>query len=189
MGLRNKARRVRRTAVIVTAVLTTLASTGCSAFFGRSEASEIARINVSSPDLSEGKPLPRQHSCKGTEGSPALRWSSQPLPKAKSVAIVVDSHTPSTSAVHWVLFNIPATTTELGADSAESLPEGSSQAKVTSGKVGYEPPCNDKGTYRFSVYTLSGRVEVQEGAHLSEILKEIADQTIARGRLTVVDIE
>ncbi len=166
-----------------------LASTGCGAIFGRSEASEIAGINISSPDLREGKPLPRQHSCKGSQGSPALRWSSQPLSKAKSVAIVVDSHTPATSAVHWVLYNIPPTTTELGPGAAESLPEGSSQARVTSGKVGYEPPCNDEGTYRFSVYTLSGRVKVSEGAPLSEVLKKIADQTIARGRLTVVDIE
>ncbi len=174
---------------MVTAVTSAFTLSGCSAIFGRSEASDIARINVSSPDLREGKPLPRQHSCKGTVGSPALRWSSRPLPDAKSIAIVVDSHTPSEPAVHWVIYNIPATTTELGPGAAESPPEGSGQAKVTSGKTGYQPPCEPGGSYRFSVYTLSGKVTDDEGAPLSEILKQIADRTIARGRLTAVNIE
>jgi phosphatidylethanolamine-binding protein (PEBP) family uncharacterized protein len=192
MGLRNSATLARRTAVTVTVVAAALAASGCSSIFGRSEASEVARINVSGPDLREGKPLPRQHSCRGSqdaERSPALRWSSQPLPEAESVAIVVDSLTSSSSAVHWVIYNIPATTTELGPGASASPPEGSSQARVTGGKTGYQPPCEEKGNYRFSVYTLSGKVEVQEGAPLSEILKKIADQTIARGRLTAVDIE
>ncbi|WP_246609222.1 YbhB/YbcL family Raf kinase inhibitor-like protein [Nonomuraea rhizosphaerae] len=142
-------------------------------------------MNVSSPELREGEPLPREYSCKGTQGSPPLRWSSAPLPKAKSIAVVADSQASSEPAVQWVLYNIPSTTTELGPEADGSPPEGSSQAKVTSGKAGYEPPCIP-GTYRFSVYTLNGKVTAQEGAPLSEILKKIADQTIARGRLTVV---
>jgi Raf kinase inhibitor-like YbhB/YbcL family protein len=167
-----------------------LALSGCTALgIGRSQAKEIAEINVSSPELRDGMPLPREYSCRGTQGSPPLRWSSEPLPKAKSIAIVVDSHTPSESAVHWVLYNIPATTTELGPDAAENPPEGSGQAKVTSGKAGYEPPCKTPGNYRFTVYTLNDKVEVQEGALLPEILKVIADHTIARGRLTAVDIQ
>jgi len=173
----------------VTAVAAALTSSGCSTIFGRSEASEIARINVSSPDLREGKPLPRQYSCHGDQGSPPLRWSSQPLTKAKSIAIVVDSLGPGDSAVHWVLYNIPATTTELGPGFAAEPREGTGQARVTGGKAGYQPPCMNEGSYRFSVYTLSGRVKVSEGAPLSEILKKIADQTIARGRLTAVNIE
>ncbi|MER6946252.1 YbhB/YbcL family Raf kinase inhibitor-like protein [Nonomuraea sp. NPDC000554] len=162
---------------------------GCAPFIGRSQAKEIAQINVSSPELRDGEPLPRDYSCEGNQGSPPLRWSSAPLPDAKSIAIVVDSHTPSESAVHWVLYNIPATTTELGPNAAENPPDGSGQAKVTSGKAGYEPPCAKKGSYRFSVYTLNGKVDLQEGASLSEILKKIADKTIARGRLTAVNIE
>ncbi|MEV0345589.1 YbhB/YbcL family Raf kinase inhibitor-like protein [Nonomuraea sp. NPDC050680] len=174
----------------MTAVAVVLASSGCDFLIGRSQAREIAEINVSSPELRAGEPLPREYSCKGAQGSPPLRWSSEPLSDAKSIAIVVDSLSPSQSAVQWVLYNIPATTTELGPNAAANpLPEGASQAKVTSGKAGYQPPCVDKASYRFSVYSLNGKVEVKEGAPLSEILREIADQTIARGRLTVVNIE
>nr|SBO99228.1 hypothetical protein BN4615_P8744 [Nonomuraea gerenzanensis] len=164
---------------------------GCSSlgFIGRSQAQDIAEINVASPELRESKPLPSEYSCKGDQGSPPLRWSSQPLSKAKSIAIVVDSHTKPRSAVHWVLYDIPATTTELGPNAAEDPPEGTGQARVTSGKVGYEPPCEPTGSYRFTVYTLSGKVGLPAGSPLPAVLKKIAEQTIARGRLTAVNIQ
>ncbi|MEU6710171.1 YbhB/YbcL family Raf kinase inhibitor-like protein [Nonomuraea sp. NPDC046802] len=176
---------MRRIAVSVTTVMTVaFALSGCGSLFGRSEAMDIAEINVSSPELRDGKPLPSDYSCKGDQGSPPLRWSSAPLSEAKSIAIVVDSHTTSESAVNWVIYNIPATTTELGPNAAADPPTGAGQAQVTSGKAGYEPPCSP-GNYRFTVYTLRGKVDPQKGDTLSEILKQIADQTIARGRLTV----
>ncbi|WP_344875266.1 YbhB/YbcL family Raf kinase inhibitor-like protein [Nonomuraea antimicrobica] len=179
---------MRRIAVTVTAVSVAFSLSGCAAlgFVGRSQAKDLAEVNVASPELAEGKPLPREYSCRGDQGSPPLRWSSQPLSEAKSIAIVVDSHTSSIPAVHWVLFNIPATTTELGPNASAEPPEGTGQAKVTSGKVGYEPPCEPGASYRFTVYTLNGKVDPAKSAELSEVLKEIADMTIARGRLTVV---
>ncbi|MDP4508756.1 YbhB/YbcL family Raf kinase inhibitor-like protein [Nonomuraea turcica] len=189
MGLCNTASRLRRIAVSVTTVVVAFALSGCGSFIGRSQAQEIAEINVSSPELRDGKPLPRQYSCRGGQVSPPMRWSSQPLSEAKSIAIVVDSRASSKATVNWVVYNIPATTTELGPGASEDPPDdGIKQARATNGKVGYDPPC-DPGSYRFTVYTLNGKVDVQEGDPLPTILKQIADQTIARGRLTAVDIE
>jgi Raf kinase inhibitor-like YbhB/YbcL family protein len=188
MGLCNTATRTRRIAVSVTAVTSAFALSACGSFIGRSQAQDIAEVNVSSPELRDGSPLPRPYSCRGSEGSPPLRWSVQPLSEARSIAIVVDSHTASEPAVHWVLYNIPATTTELGPNAAADPPQGAGQARATSGKAGYEPPCNS-GSYRFTVYTLKGKVDPDRGDSLPEILKQIADQTIARGRLTAVNIE
>lgn len=189
MGLCNAASHMRRIAVTVTVVAVAFALAGCGSFIGRSQAQDITEINVSSPELREGQPLPAEYSCRGDQGSPPLRWSSRPLPEAKSIAIVVDSHTASNSAaVHWVLYNIPATTTELGPNAAADPPEGSGQARVTSGEMGYDPPC-EEGSYRFTVYTLNDRVVIDKDDGLPEVLKEIADKTIARGRLTAVDIE
>lgn len=188
MGLCNAATRMRHAAVSVTAVASAFALSACGGFIGRSQAQDIAEINVSSPELRDGHPLPRDYTCRGGQGSPPLRWSSQPLSDARSIAIVVDSHTASDAAVHWVLFNIPATTTELGPNAAADPPEGTGQARATSGKAGYDPPCAS-GSYRFTVYTLKGKVDPERGESLPEILKQIADQTIARGRLTAVDIE
>ncbi|MEV0821093.1 YbhB/YbcL family Raf kinase inhibitor-like protein [Nonomuraea rubra] len=182
---------MRRFAVSVTAAAVALSLSGCSSlsFIGRSQAQDIAEMNVTSPELREGKPLPSEYSCGSDQGSPPLRWSSQPLQGAKSIAIVVDSHTPARSAVHWVLYDIPATTTELGPNAAADPPGGTGQARVTSGRVGYEPPCEKEASYRFTVYTLSGKVGLAAGSPLPAVLKKIAEQTIARGRLTAVNIQ
>jgi Raf kinase inhibitor-like YbhB/YbcL family protein len=191
MGLCNAASRMRRSAVSVTAVAVAFTLSGCGSlsFIGRSQAQDIAEMNVTSPELREGKPLPNEYSCDGDQGSPPLRWSRQPLSEAKSIAIVVDSHTSSESAVHWVLYDIPATTTELGPNATADPPGGSGQATVTSGKAGYQPPCQKQASYRFTVYTLKDKVGLKGAAALPEVLKKIAEQTIARGRLTAVNIE
>lgn len=188
MGQLTTSTRAGRVAVMMTAAALTFGVAGCG--FASSEATVIAEINVSSPQLRDEAPLPADYSCKKPPGvSPPLRWSSEPLPKAKSIAIVADNSAPSESAVHWVLYNIDPRTTELGEDAASSPPDDSGQARVTGGKAGYEAPCSPTGNYRFTVYALSGRVDVKEGAPLPEILKKIADQTIARGRLSAVHIE
>lgn len=189
MGLRNMPRRVRLTIVMTTVAALSFGVSGCSVFTGRSEARDIAEIHVDSPQLRDGKPLPREYSCKGPGTSPPLRWSSEPLPDAKSIAVVVDDNNASSAAVHWVMYNIDPRTTLLGEDAASSPPLDSSQAKVTGGKAGYQPPCQPEGNYRFSVYVLSERVVFKSEPTLREVLQAIANQTIARGRLTAVDIE
>jgi signal transduction histidine kinase len=66
---------------------------------------------------------------------------------------------------------------------------GAIEGSTTSGKVGYSPPCDAQENYRFTVYALTGKVELRKGALLEETLKSIADKTIAWGRLTAAHIE
>ncbi|MGW4470605.1 YbhB/YbcL family Raf kinase inhibitor-like protein [Nonomuraea sp. NPDC004354] len=187
MGQANTSTRVRRVTVLGMVAALTLGVSGCGILNG--PAREIREINVSSSRLRDRTPLPSEYSCHGTRKSPPLRWSSDVLSRAKSIAIVVDETTSPSPAVHWVVYNIDPRTTELGEDAASDLPKEAAQAAVTSTKVGYEPPCEKTGSYRFSVYALSGRLQDPVGASLPEILKMIADHTIARGRLTAVHIE
>lgn len=189
MGLRNTAKRVRLATVVAAVSALSFVVCGCSVFSGRPAAAEIAEVHVDSPQLRDGEPLPREFTCKGKGASPPLRWSAEPLRDAKSIAVVIDDNSASGAAVHWVIYNIDPRTTVLGEDAASSPPPGSSQARVTGGKAGYQPPCQPKGNYRVSVYLLNGRVPVKGDATLRDVLQGIADQTIARGRLTAVDIE
>lgn len=189
MGLPNTSTRARHAIVFATVAALGFCVSGCGVFFGRSEARDIAEIHVDSPQLRDGKPLPREYSCKGTGASPPLRWSSEPLPDAKSIAIVVDDNSASGAAVHWVVFNIDPRTTVLGEGAASDPTLAASQATGTGGKAGYTPPCQPKGTYRFSVYALNGKVVQKADATLQDVLRQIADQTIGRGRLTAIDIE
>jgi Raf kinase inhibitor-like YbhB/YbcL family protein len=180
-------------AAVRTAAASTLAFavTGCGILGNSSPTDEpLSSISVSSPRLSEGAPLPVGYSCKGRLGSPPLRWSGVPSPQTKSMAVVVDDDNAQVgAAVHWVLYNIDPRTTELGENIGENPPAGARQGPTSDGKVGYSPPCRPDDNYRFTVYALSAKVNLKEGALLSETLQRIADRTIASGRLTAVHIE
>ncbi|WP_055481256.1 YbhB/YbcL family Raf kinase inhibitor-like protein [Sphaerimonospora mesophila] len=168
---------------VATTAMAVLAS-GCG-ILGGGTPRNLDLISVSSPRFRDGAPLPLDYSCKGGQGNPPLRWSG--TAGAKSVALVVDDNNPRTGAeVHWVVFNIDPNTTELGEN---DVPRGAKQGQATSGKVGYTPPCEADGSYRFTVYALNSDLDLQQGAPLSETLENIADHTIARGRLTATTIE
>lgn len=173
---------VARAAVTVTAL--TLAASGCGILGGGSPRN-LDVISVSSPQFRDGAPLPHDYSCKGGQGNPPLRWSG--TSGAKSVALVVDDNSSrSGPEVHWVVFDIDPATTELGVG---DVPRDARQGRTTSGKVGYSPPCRTDGSYRFTVYALDAKLDLEQGAALAKTLEGIASHTIARGRLTADTIE
>ncbi|GAA0370826.1 YbhB/YbcL family Raf kinase inhibitor-like protein [Microbispora corallina] len=173
---------VARGVIALTTV--TLAASGCGILGGGSPRN-LDVISVSSPRFRDGTPLPHDYSCKGGQGNPPLRWSG--TSGAKSVALVVDDNNPRTgSEVHWVVFNIDPDTTELAEN---DVPRGARQGMTTDGKIGYAPPCETDGSYRFTVYALNVKLNLQQGASLAKTLEDIADHTIARGRLTASTIE
>ncbi len=71
----------------------------------------------------------------------------------------------------------------------ERRPQGREAGPGDERKSGYTPPCEADGSYRFTVYALNSDLDLQQGAPLSETLENIADHTIARGRLTATTIE
>jgi Raf kinase inhibitor-like YbhB/YbcL family protein len=101
--------------------------------------------------------------CTGKNISPQLLWKNAPV-DTKSFAITVyDPDAPTGSGWwHWVVFNIPATVTQLAADagnpSKDLAPKGSIQSVTDYGKPGFGgacPPVGDKPhRYIFTVYAL-----------------------------------
>ena len=102
--------------------------------------------------------------CAGGNQSPQLSWSSAPE-GTKSFAITCfDPDAPTGSGFwHWVVVNIPPTTTELALDAgnpaAGKLPAGALQTRTDFGKPGYGGPCpppNDHPhRYIFTVFAVS----------------------------------
>ena len=101
--------------------------------------------------------------CDGKNISPELHWTNTPL-GTKSFAITVyDPDAPTGSGWwHWVVFNIPVTTTSLPSDfgnTAKKQALSAVQSITDYGSVGFGGACPPKGDkahrYVFTVYALS----------------------------------
>lgn len=141
-------------------------------------------ITVTSRHFRDGQTIPAQFTCKGSGKTPPLRWSGAP-PETRAFAVVMDDlDAPGGGYVHWVIFNIDATTAEIV--EGPPPPQYAGQAQNSARQTGYRPPCPPSGEshrYRFTVYALREPVPLRNGARLGEALTTIAQRVIARGRL------
>lgn len=178
--------RVRGACRLTVAVAAAGGLVACGLTHGAADLGEW--FTVTSAAFREGGQIPARFACSAYHGgvgrTPPLHWSGSPL-ATKAFAIVTDDpDAPNGSYVHWVIANIDGTTADL-VEGAH--PEGAVEAINTSSTPRYRPPCPPKGQvhrYRFTVYALSERLPLQQGAELDDALNQIAKHTIGRGRLT-----
>jgi Raf kinase inhibitor-like YbhB/YbcL family protein len=112
-------------------------------------------MKLSSPDFAPGQNMPVRLTCEGEDASPALVWSDVPT-GAKSLALIVedpdapDPRAPRTIWTHWVLYNLPPSSTGLPAGiDASGLPPGTREGKNDWGRTGYRGPCPPVGRHRY----------------------------------------
>jgi Raf kinase inhibitor-like YbhB/YbcL family protein len=115
--------------------------------------------------FSEGKQIPTEYTCDGSNASPPLNWTGAPA-AAKSLALICeDKDAPKGVFVHWVIYNIPGATAgglpgQLPPD--PNLPSGVKQGKNGFNKTGYSGPCPSPGQshrYFFRLYALDSLLE------------------------------
>jgi Raf kinase inhibitor-like YbhB/YbcL family protein len=112
-------------------------------------------LTLTSPAFLPNGAIPSRYTCQGQDISPALEWSMAPAGTKSFALIVDDPDAPDPAApkqvyVHWVLYNIPATTMGLAEGvNAAGLPPGTRQGKNDWGRVGYGGPCPPIGRHRY----------------------------------------
>lgn len=146
-----------------------LASLCCAtALIGSNAVLAAGAFTVSSPDFKAGQKLDDKFvfsgfGCTGGNVSPALLWKNAPAGTKSFAVTSYDPDAPTGSGFwHWVMFNIPATTTELaqnaGQPDGKNLPQGAVQSRTDFGSPGYGGPCPPVGHglhhYHFTVYAL-----------------------------------
>jgi Raf kinase inhibitor-like YbhB/YbcL family protein len=171
-----------RTAGVAVAVAV-LASTGC----GKDSPAEPATgapasIAVTSSAFAADAAIPAQFSCKGTNTSPPLAWTGVPGNAAALALVVDDPDAPGGTYRHWIVVDIPPAT---GGARQGQPPAGGRQLPNSAGNAGYDGPCPPSGThhYRFTVYALSHKLELAQGATLDQALQAIDAAATARGQL------
>ena len=119
-------------------------------------------LALSSSDFTNGGGIPRRFTCEGEDVSPALSWSGVP-PGTRSLVLIVDDpdapdpKAPKMTWVHWVLHDLPPTSTGLpAAVAASALPAGTREGLNDWKRTGYGGPCPPIGRHRyfFKLYAL-----------------------------------
>jgi len=116
-------------------------------------------LMLQSPAFTHEGVIPSRYTCEGSDIAPALTWSGAPQ-GTKSLALIVDDPDapdpakPKMTYVHWVVYNLPASTT--GLPEAGALPPGADAGVSDFGRTGYGGPCPPIGVHRyyFKLYAL-----------------------------------
>jgi Raf kinase inhibitor-like YbhB/YbcL family protein len=140
-------------------------------------------MNLTSRAFADGTDIPRKYSCDGGDVSPPLAWAGVPT-DAKALVLIVDDPD-ARGFVHWVAFDIPATTAELPEGASSSDP-ALHQGTNSFGKAGYGGPCPPSGThhYRFRLLAVREPLGLSGAPTAEKVLAAAKGQVIAETTLT-----
>ncbi|MEQ1635125.1 MAG: YbhB/YbcL family Raf kinase inhibitor-like protein [Methylococcales bacterium] len=154
-------------------------------------------FELSSPDVAEGKSLNaaqvyKGFGCDGGNLSPALAWKDAPAGVRSFAVTIYDPDAPTGSGWwHWLVYNIPASTSALPAGAAVKtpLPRGARQGRNDFGEHNFGgacPPKNDKPHhYVFSVYALKvDKLDVPKAASAALIGFMLNNNSLGTAKLT-----
>jgi Raf kinase inhibitor-like YbhB/YbcL family protein len=145
-------------------------------------------LELTSTAFREGQSIPKQYTGDGRNVSPPLRWRDPPT-GTKSLALVVeDPDAPRGIWTHWVLFNLPAASRELGegVPPKAALPDGTVQGINDFGAVGYggpAPPPGKPHRYLFKLYALDTPLNLGPRTTRPQLLKAMDRHVLAEGQL------
>lgn len=144
-------------------------------------------IQVVSPAFDPQTSIPIKYTCRGRDISPPLEWTDIPG-AVKSFALIVDDpDAPMGTWVHWVLFNIPASTRSLpeNVPPGPRLDDGSVQGVGSAGENGYQGPCPPSGRHRyyFKIYALDTELNLPPSANKNAVVAAIQGHVLAQGQL------
>jgi Raf kinase inhibitor-like YbhB/YbcL family protein len=117
-------------------------------------------LTIATPAFGNGQEIPSKYTCESVDDSPEVWWSGAPA-NTKSFALIVDDpdapdpKAPKMTWVHWVLYDLPATTTSL-AEKTKKAPAGAHDGLNDWKKTGWNGPCPPIGRHRyfFKLYAL-----------------------------------
>ena len=167
-------------------------------FFSQSAVNEIANqsvenlkelitkevpMKITSSAFQNNQSIPAKYSCDGEDVNPPLTFSELP-DNTQSLVLIMDApDAPAGTWVHWTIWNINPTTTEIAEN---SVPEGAVEGITSSGSAGYGGPCPPSGEHRyiFKLYALDAMLELDASADKAALEQEMQSYILGKADLT-----
>ena len=144
-------------------------------------------MEITSTAFRQGQAIPQKYTGEGEDVSPELHWTNLPDGTKELALICDDPDAPGGTWVHWVLFNIPPTASELPRDIPpdKTMDSGARHGINDFRKYGYGGPCPPGGTHRyyFKIYALNIELAQKHGITKAELLEAMEGHILAEGRL------
>lgn len=108
---------------------------------------------ITSGVFTHNSAIPSRYTCDGANTSPPLTWVNVPANAKSLVLIVDDPDAPDPAApqriwVHWLLYNLPPTSTGLP-EHVTTLPANTLEGLNDWKRTGYGGPCPPIGRHRY----------------------------------------
>jgi Raf kinase inhibitor-like YbhB/YbcL family protein len=145
-------------------------------------------MTITSSVFRAGEVIPTKYSCEGANVSPPVQWDGVPA-AARSLALICDDpDAPMGTWVHWVLYNLPTSVSNLPehVPASEMLSSGAKQGMNDFKRIGYGGPCPPPGKthrYHFKLYALDVELALKPRATKQELLRAMEGHILAEAQL------
>ena len=136
------------------------AALAAGALFATVAGAPSAAMQIASPDLKAGAPMPMANvypRCGGRNISPALAWNGAPSATKSLVLTIIDLTPPPHQWSHWIVVGLPPRATGL-ARGVRVLPPGARAIAGNFGDAAYDGPCPPAGSgvhrYQITIWAL-----------------------------------
>ena len=146
------------------------------------------RLLVTSSAFASGTDLDDKFTQNGDNMSPPISWSKGPTGTQSYVVLAEDAGVNRAEPiVHWVIYNIPSTTTRLPQNipADPTLENGAMQGKNVRGAAGFigpKPPAGQTHPYHFEVFALNSRLTLDPAnADRNAVVNAMKNKVLATG--------
>ncbi len=141
-------------------------------------------MKLTSTAFNDGEEIPEKHTFDGENTHPPLRFEEVPGSARSLVLIMEDLDSPIGPFTHWVVWNLPPDTKEIGEESP--LPGEAETGMNGFGEPRYGGPCPPSGRhrYRFRLLALDARLEATSPDRKDQIESEMEGNVLDEAFLT-----
>ncbi|HEV8490166.1 MAG TPA: YbhB/YbcL family Raf kinase inhibitor-like protein [Candidatus Limnocylindrales bacterium] len=141
-------------------------------------------FRLTSAAFPDGGAIPARFTCDGDDESPDLAWEGAPA-EAKTLALIVDDPD-ANGFVHWVAFDLTASTTGGLARGVSASPDAPPQGTNSFRRVGWSGPCPPSGThrYRFRLLALDTELGLSNAPSADEVRRAAEGHILDEAELT-----